>query len=334
VRRKNEGSVLKKHLGYIFALTLTISVSGSGSAGAMSVSMWHDLLTLLPDLKEMFDAAPGLVANDLPSLVSVNGDLQERLKRAEKFHSTHEFKETEPKIDGARLFSKEPGVSAAMRDEYAGFVEREARDIKKLKVSRDAQDGHLADYQRILDRNIDFENKAPDLIGRAAMAGTAGEQMAQELAAILLTTSDAISQSEKLVKEYQRILAEYDGKIQAEEANYAGHAKTLEIVDAIRPKPESAGPGASVTPPPASGKSDVAARTGGATLKDRIGGAVSGATADVDAHASQSQTQLWLEQRRMGPIRPPPSQQGSSGPSQQQAPPDFSATMTPVVPAK
>jgi arginine/lysine/ornithine decarboxylase len=178
VHRKNGESVVKKRLGCALVLALTTSVASGGGARAMSANAWHDLLEVLPDLKQMFDAAPGLLANDLPSLVSADGELQERIDRAKKFHSTHEFKEAEPKVDGDRLFSKDPNASVAMRNEYASFVDREARDIETLKARRDAQASRLADYQRLFDRNADFANKAPDLIGRA---GKVSDEMAQEL---------------------------------------------------------------------------------------------------------------------------------------------------------
>jgi hypothetical protein len=259
----------------------------------------HDLLDVLPDLQQMFNAAPGLVANDMPSLVSACGDLQERLDRAKKFHSTHEFKEAEPKLDGDRPFSKDLNASAAMRNEYAKFVGDEAHGIEMLKARRDAQATHLAEYQRLFDRNADFANKAPDLIGRA---GKVSDEMAQEPASVLLTAEQAKPLAQALVDEYCRILSEYDSKIRQEEIAHAAHIATLGIVDAIRPKPEPAGFGAGAPPPAAPRKAGVAAGSGRATPGDRIRGAIYGATAEVDAHASQSQARLSVEQRQMGPI--------------------------------
>jgi hypothetical protein len=290
----------------------------------MNANTWRDLLEVLPDLKTMFDAAPGLIANDLPSLVSSDGELQERLDRAKNFHFTHEFKEAAPKIEGDRLFSKDLKVGAAMRDEYAGFVDSEARDIERLKVGRDAKANQLADYQRLLDRNADFSNKAPDLIGRAGMVS---DEMALELATVLLTVQQAIPLAQGLVDEYQRIFRDYDSKIRQEEVAHEGHVKTLGIVDAIRPKPQPAGHGAGAAQPPASTKPRVGSGTAGAMVGDRLRSAINGATAEVDAHASRSQTQLSLEQRQMGPIRPMPSQQGTSAATQKtQA--DFYGTIT------
>jgi hypothetical protein len=315
---------VKKGLGYALGLALAIFVASSGGARAMSADTWHDLLEILPDLKQIFDAAPGLIANDLPSLVSADSDLQERRHRAEKFHVAHEFQEPEPKIDGDRLFSKDPEIRRAMRDEYAGFVDDEARDIQMLKDRRTEQASHLVDYQRLFKRNADFANKAPDLIGRAAMVS---DEMAQQLASVLATAEDAARTASALIDEYQRILREYDAKIREEEAAHSAHVSTLGIVDAILPKPESGGHDAGGAPPPGSGKPTMP-QTQGVTSDQRIRGAINGATAKVDAHASQSQSQLSLEQRRMGSTRPMPSQQGPYIPTQQ-APPDFSGTMTP-----
>ena len=317
---------MNKRFTYALVLALGASVVGGDGAGAMSTRAWHDLLEILPDLKTMFDAAPGLIANDLPSLVEADGDLQERLGRAKKFHVTHEFKEAEPKIDGDRLFSHDPKVSTTMRDEYASFVDDEAGDIEMLKTRRDAQAGSLADYQRLLDRNVDYINRAPDLIERASK-GTVSDELAQELASVLLTAEHAKPLAEDLVNEYQRIVREYDGKIRIEEAAHSAHLVTLGIVDAIRPKPESASGGAGGVAPPATGKPSIA--TGGGRTSDaRIRDAVSGATAGVDAHASRTQAELSKAQRQMGPVRPMPSQQGPAVPTQQ-SPPDFTGTMTP-----
>ena len=322
---KSGEPLVNKRLGYMLGLALATSVAGSTGTKAMSINAWHDLLELLPDLKQVFDAAPGLIANDLPSLVSADNDLQETLNHARKFHSEHEFKESEPKLDGDRAFSKDPAIRKAMRDEYAGFVHDEAHDIDMLTARRAEQANHLADYQRLLDRNVNFANKAPDLIGRAAAVS---DEMAQELAGILLTTQQTIPLAQELVDQYKRILREYDEKILREQAAHAAHVSTLGIVDAIQPKQQPAGQGdADVTPLPALKGRDVATGGGRATSGDRIHAAVNGATAGVEAHASQSQTRLAAEQRQMGPKRPMPSQQGSSVPTQQ-APPDFTGTMT------
>jgi hypothetical protein len=315
---------VKKRFGYALGLALVTSIVTGAGANAMSANAWHDLLEVLPDLKQMFDAAPGLVASDLPSLVSADGDLEERLGRAKKFHSAHEFKEAEPKIDGHRLFSKDLNVSAAMRDEYARFVDDEAHDIERLKARRDAQASRLAEYQRLFDRNADFANKAPDLIGRA---GKVSYEMAEELASVLLTAEQAKPLAQALVDEYRRILSEYDSKIRQEEIAHAAHVMTLGTVDAIRPKPESAGFSTGAPLPAASMKAGIAAGSGRATLGDRIRDAIYGATAEVDAHASQSQARLSSEQRQMGSLRPMPSRQGLSPPVPQ-APSDFEGTIT------
>jgi hypothetical protein len=315
---------VKKNPASLLGLALAISIA-SGVANAMSAKAWNDLLGILPDLKQMFDAAPGLVANDLPSLVSADGDLQERLARAKNFHSSHQFKEAEPKIDGDRLFSRDLGVSSAMRDEYAVFVDDEAQDIEMLKARRDAQANHLAEYQRLFDRNADFANRAPDLIGRAA---TVSDEMAQELAGVLLTAEQAKPLAQALVEEYRRILREYDSKIRQEGIAHAAHEKTLGIIDAIRPKPEPAGLGAGASPPTESGKAGAAAGSGHLAPGDQIRSAIYGATAEVDAHASRSESRLSLEQRQMGPARLMPSQQGPFTPAQQ-GPPDFQGTITP-----
>jgi hypothetical protein len=316
---------VKKGIGYVLGLALATSVASSGGAGAMSADTWRELLEILPDLKEIFNAAPGVIANDLPSLVTADNDLRDRLNRAKKFHSTHEFQEAEPKLDGDRLFSKDPEMRRTMRDEYGGFVDDEARDIQMLKDRRAEQASHLADYQRLFKRNADFANKAPDLIGRAAMVS---EEMAQQLAGILLTAEDAARTAAELISEYQRILGEYDAKIREEEAAHAAHVSTLGVVDAILPKPELGGHGAHEPSPIGSEKPATPSQTPGVTSDQWIRGAINGATANVDAHASRSQSQLSLEQRRMGPIRPMPSQQGSDVPAQQPLP-DFSGTMTP-----
>lgn len=315
---------MKKGMGFVLGLALATSVAGSGGAAAMSADAWRNLLEILPDLKSIFDAAPGLIANDVPGLVTVDNDLSDRMDRAKKFHVAHEFQEPEPKIDGDRLFSKVPEISRAMREEYAGFVNDEARDIQMLKERRADQASHLADYQRLFKRNADFANKAPDLIGRAAMVS---DEMAQQLASVLLTAEDAARTAPALIDEYQRILREYDAKIRQEEADHVPHVSTLGIIDAIRPNPEPAAHGTSGAPPSASGKPSVATGTGGATSDDRLRGAINGATAEVETHASQSQTRLSLEQRQMGPIRQMPAQQGPYTPAQQ-APPDFTGTIT------
>jgi hypothetical protein len=95
----------------------------------------------------------------------------------------------------------------------------------------------------------------------------------------------------------------------------------------IVPKPQPGGHGAQ-GPSIGSEKPATPSQTPGVTSDQRIRGGINSATANVDAHASQSQSQLSLEQKRMGPIRPMPSQQGPYVPAQQ-APPDFSGTITP-----
>jgi hypothetical protein len=330
MRGKGGESVVKKRLGYALGLALATAVASAGGARAMSANAWHDLLEVLPDLKQMFDAAPGLIANDLPSLVSADNDLQERLDRAKKFHVTHVFNEAEPKIDGDRLFSKDPHVATAMRDEYAHYVESEARDLEMLKTRREAQASHLTEYQRLFDRNADFANKAPDLIGSA---GKVSDEMAQELAGVLMTAQQAAPLAQGLVDEYQRILREYDRKIGEEEAAHAGHVSTLRIIDAIYPKPKPDGHGIGGDTPSASAGAGEAAAPRGATPGQRIREAINGATTEVDAHATQSQNRLSSEQRQMGPIRPIPGQQGPSMPSKQ-VQPQFYGTITPYFNSK
>src|SRR5665213_1843646 len=315
---------MNKRFTYALGLALAASVAGGGGARAMSTSAWHELLEVLPDLKTIFDSAPGLIANDLPSLVSADGELQERLDRAKKFHLTHEFLEAEPKIDGDRLFSKDPNAHTTMRDEYAAFVDSEARDIEMLKARQDAQARRLGDYQRILERDADFANKAPDLIGRA---GKVSDEMAQELAGVLLAAEQAKPLAQCLVGEYQRILREYDGKIRLEQAAHSAHVRLLEIVDTIQAKQEPAGRGAGAIALPASRKPGVSKSGGGGTFGDRIRSAVFGATAGTDAHASKTQSELSRAQRQMVPNHSMPSQQGSA--TTHQSAPDFDGTITP-----
>ena len=117
----------------------------------------------------------------------------------------------------------------------------------------------------------------------------------------------------------------------ASAARAPSHAKTLETIDAIlginRPKAVQDKPTDTTHPSLGGTPATSASVTGGTTSGDRIRGAINGATAQVDAHASQSQTRLSTEQRQMS-IRPMPPPQGLDAPAQQ-APPDFKATMTP-----
>jgi hypothetical protein len=194
-----------------------------------------------------------------------------------------------------------------------------------LKSRRDAQAGHLAEYQHLLDRSADFTNKAPDLIGRAGMVS---EEMAQQLALVLLTVEEAKQGEEDLVYEYKRILRDYDRKIQLEEAAHSAHVEVLRIVDSIRPKLEAAGRDAGAMVAPTTNKPGLARGSQGGALGDRIHDVVSGGMAEVNSRVMRRQFELSRSQLQMGPERSIPAQQWPATPSQQ-ASPDFTGTITP-----
>ncbi|MFK4721027.1 hypothetical protein ABIE89_002127 [Bradyrhizobium niftali] len=280
------------------------------SATAISAKAVEDLLRILPDAKEMYEALPGLLANDLPGLVSEDGELQERLVSAKKFHAEHRFQQLEPKLDGARVFSEDAGAREDMRNEYARYVEAEKRDLDLLKSRRDYQAGRLAEYQRLYQRNANYANQAPDLIDRAGKAGTGGEQLAQELASVLATAEDAKLVADEIIHEYERILGEYDSRIRLQEAEHAVHSSNLKILKVIQPRTKFDGSSSGSIAPQQPGKPGPTGA--GSQLGEGVRSAVTGSIDTVRASASSVQAQLWQTQRQIGPYRPSFSQTQTS----------------------
>jgi hypothetical protein len=313
---------VKKNLGYALAVTaLTLSIAMPVASLAETSSSAVEGKTGLAD--KTAKATNWILTRIIPR----DFGLDEREERAKNFNPQFTT-EAPPIIDGDRIFSKDPATRKAAHDEYASFLEREGSDIARLKERRDLAVRTMNDTANRYEGLLQVIEKTPAAIERTSDLPFIDTIMTPLLKDAVQTAKQNQPKALSLLNEHRRIADQFDKLVEKAEMEHEAHAKTLETIDAIlginRPKVLQDKP--TDTPHPSLGGTP--ATSASVTAGDRIRGAINGATAQVDAHASQSQTRLSTEQRQMGPIRPMPSQQELDAPAQQ-APPDFKATMTP-----
>lgn len=318
---------MRKHL-FTHALVASIVVPLGMAGHATAAGSWlPELLKILPELKEILDVGSKLATNDVPSLVSANADLPERARRAAKFHPGHLF-EKAPIIDGDRMFSRAPGIRVQMREQYADFVQREARDIAQFKQRRDEQAKQLANYERAYERLVNVANKAPDLIVMTSKVPLVNEVLPNQIGAALLEAEQAKPIVSDIVTEYRRIVREYDAKVKEAEFGHAAHVSMLGIIDTLQ------------LPPEASGKrtgSDQQKRGSTAMPTESRPGYAEGIKSTVENAIAPVESRAWSSSnataRDLQQVGPPP-QMPSSMPTISvpiQSEPSWTGTITPYV---
>lgn len=295
-----------RKIAIVAALAASLSGLSVGTSYA-GPSRWAPLIEILPDLKDAIEAGVAISTNNVPGLFSDSTELPATVKRASSFHPGKVF-ETAPTVSGDQLWSPDPKVRTGTINEYDSFVRREAADIEAFRARRDAQAATMAEYERAYERLSNFANAAPDLIEKASKIPVVNETMPTEIATALLQAEEDKRYIDQIVREYRRIVGEYDAKLKAAEIVHEAHRSTLDTMRALQPAepaPNKTG-GDTGQPPPKT--QDGASNSGkGKSYAGGIGAAVAGATAPVSGAAARQSEVIARNHTAIGPTPPPPT---------------------------
>ncbi len=291
----------------IIALTIAVGLAPAAASAEWGVLRW------IPVLKEFYDVADAgrkILTDDLPGVVSDSFDLQETERRAMKFHPRPDAQEA-PKIDGDRVFSRDPEVRARARDEYADFVASERERIANLQAHRDRIARQMAQMERRFEKGNEMLQRLPDLIDRSAKIPVVNEYMPNELAAAQLAADQNLRTLAGTIGEYRRIVADFDRIIRAATALHEAHVQTLRTVDVIHGNVPATG--AQTVPRPGSGLPGTVAPAAPrvVSLSDRVGDAAGRMVGpSVGRAAGLSNTLIPMRQRAAAMA---PRESGSGG---------------------
>jgi hypothetical protein len=255
----------------LFALTIAVGLAPTAASADGSVLRW------IPGLKQFYDFADAgrkIVTGDLPSVFSDSFDLQDTERRARNYHPRADAIEA-PKIDGARVLSRDREVRTRARDEYADFVASEGGRIANLEAHRDRIAAQLSQMERRFESGREMMSRLPDLIEKSSRIPIVNEVMPTDLEAAQLAGDENLRTLAGAIEEYRRIVNEFDRLINAARALHDAHIQTLRTIDVLHGVVPATGAQIGSQPRP---DPPTAAATDGpriTSLSSRIGDAVS-----------------------------------------------------------
>jgi len=183
--------------------------------------------------KDLLEKSGKVTEEVLERLLRRDFELAERERRARNFNPT--FTTAVPRaVDGDRVFGKDPVVRKQARDEYASFLEKEARDVERLKARRDEQAGHMREVEGRYKGLLSLIEKTPEIIDRSSRLPVVNGILTPQLRKVLEEAKQNQPIARGLVNEYRRIVSQYDNLIQKAELEHEGHTHVLEAIDAVQ----------------------------------------------------------------------------------------------------
>jgi hypothetical protein len=165
--------------------------------------------------------------NPLPNKAAEN--LEALAKRAETFHP-QEFVQV-PELSGDQALSRDKAQRDAARERWQQFLNDDTGEIERLKQRRSSQQVSLHEYRARYEALSKAEDLLDKLVGNVPATAVFGNEVVEAWYRVAVEAKPRMA---GIVSDYERIVKEYDRIISRREAKHEAHEVVLGALRAIQ----------------------------------------------------------------------------------------------------